>query len=176
MSLESSQTLGQNFCMSWFRKSTTVIFLKVEKKIEFLKLFLYFIRWLLILFVLLKKVICFWGSVCVFLRLTLLKVIVLSRFLENDEIFKDYLTSFTSFREILKKTKKKKSSGKKKKALKMTSWLVIFRAFLFYFFSSPPTLILKKNSRKSSNKKILALQYLSMVLQRLNKHWARIFY
>ena len=45
--------------------------------------------------------------------MTLLKVIVLSRFLGNDEIFKDYLTSFTVFLEIVKKKKKKKSSEKK---------------------------------------------------------------
>ena len=72
--------------------------------------------------------------------MTLLKVIVLPRFLENDEIFKDliqtvgvYLTSFTVFfLEISKKKKKKK----KKKALKMTSQLVIFRAFFFFFFFS----------------------------------------
>ena len=68
--------------------------------------------------------------------MTLLKVIVLSRVLGNDEIFKDYLTSFTVFLEILKKEKKKKKSSEKK-ALKMTSQLVIFRAFLFIFFSSP---------------------------------------
>ena len=42
--------------------------------------------------------------------MTLLKEIVLSRFLENDEILKDYLTSFTVFLEILKKKKEKKSS------------------------------------------------------------------
>ena len=56
-------------------------------------------------------------------------------------MFKDYLTSFTVFLEILKKEKKKgsekKNSEKKKKALKMTSQLVIFRAFLYIFFSSP---------------------------------------
>ena len=67
--------------------------------------------------------------------MTLFRVIVLSRFLENDEIFKDYLTRFTVFLEILKKKKKKKAlKKKKKKALKMTSQLVIFRAFLFIFF------------------------------------------
>ena len=61
----------------------------------------------------------FWGSVCAFLRVTLLEVIVLSRFLENDEIFKDYLTSFTVFLEILKKKKKKKAM--RKNPMKMTS-------------------------------------------------------
>ena len=80
-------------------------------------------------------------------------------------MFKDYLTSFTVFLEILKKKKKKSSEKKKKKkknlkkkkkALKMTSQLVIFRVFLFNFFV-PPTLNLKKKSRKSTNKKILAL-------------------
>ena len=66
--------------------------------------------------------------------MTLLKVIVLSRFfLENDEIFKDYLTSFTVFLEILTK---KKSSEKKSSE------------------NDPPTLDLKKKSRKSTNKKI----------------------
>ena len=56
-------------------------------------------------------------------------------------MFKDYLTSFTVFLEILKKKKlwKKKlwKKNKNKKALKMTSWLVIFRAFLFIFFRPP---------------------------------------
>ena len=51
--------------------------------------------------------------------MTLLKVIVLSRFLGNDEIFKDYLTSFTVFLEILKKKKKKSSEKKKKKKKKL---------------------------------------------------------
>ena len=46
-------------------------------------------------------------------------------------MFKDYLTSFTVFLEILKKKKKKK---------------------IFFFVS--PTIDLKKNSRKSTNKKI----------------------
>ena len=52
-------------------------------------------------------------------------------------MFKDYLTIFTVFLEILKKKKamkKKAMKKKKKKAMKMTSQLVIFRAFLFYFF------------------------------------------
>ena len=49
--------------------------------------------------------------------MTLLKVIVLSGFLGNDEIFKKYLTSFTVFLEILKK-KKLIEKAKKKKAKK----------------------------------------------------------
>ena len=43
---------------------------------------------------------------------------------------KIYLTSFTVFLEILKKSTEKK-------ALKMTNQLVIFRAFLFIFFRPP---------------------------------------
>ena len=38
-----------------------------------------------------EKMIYFWCSVCVFLRVTLLMLIVLSRFLENDEIFEDWI-------------------------------------------------------------------------------------
>ena len=63
-------------------------------------------------------------------------------------MFKDYLTIFTVFLEILKKEKEKKAlkkkkkkamkKKKKKKALKMTSQMVIFRAFLF-FILRPPT-------------------------------------
>ena len=65
--------------------------------------------------------------------MTQLKVIVLSRFLGYDEIFKDYPTSFTGGINEKKKKKKKK----KKKALKMTSQLVIFRAFFIIFFVPP---------------------------------------
>ena len=66
----------------------------------------------------------FWGSVCVFLRVTLLKVIVLSRFLVYDKIFKELIqtvglpiTSFTVSGDI----KKKLWKYLKKKTLKMTS-------------------------------------------------------
>ena len=96
----------------------------------------------------LKKIIYFWGSVCVFLRVTLLKVIVLSRFLEKWWNIKDliqtvgvYLTSFTvSFLEIKKKKKKKSSEKKKKKALrkkkkKLWKWPVNWSFSELFFFS-----------------------------------------
>ena len=69
----------------------------------------------------------------------LLKISVLSRFLgKNDEIFKDFFTSFTVFSGDMKEKKKEKKALKKKKVLKMTSQLVIFRAFLFFFRPPPP--------------------------------------
>ena len=66
--------------------------------------------------------------------MTLLKVIVLSRFLGNDEISKDYLTSFTVFLEILKK---KKKALKKKKSSENDQSTGHFQSFFIYFFSSP---------------------------------------
>ena len=96
--------------------------------------------------------------------MTLLKVIVLSRFLANDEIFKDYLTSFTVFLEILKKKKEKNAL---KKALKMTSQLVIFRAFFFRPLDPrsekeiPVNQLIKKiwpNTQASSNRRVRVLR------------------
>ena len=55
------------FFITWFTNLPTVIFRKVEKN---LKLLFYFIHLLLILFISLKKIMHFWGSVCVFLRVT----------------------------------------------------------------------------------------------------------
>ena len=80
--------------------------------------------------------------------MTLLKVIVLPRFLENDEIFKDliqtvgvYLTSFTVFfLEISKKKKKKKKKSSEND--QSTGHFQSF--FFFFFFFVPPTLDLKK--------------------------------
>ena len=68
-------------------------------------------------------------------------------------MFKDYLTSFTVFLEILKKKKGKTALKKssEKKALKMTSQLVIFRAFLFLFFRPDPRS--ERKSQKSTNNK-----------------------
>ena len=74
----SNAQLGQNFFISWFTNPPTVIFWKVEKKLIPNFFFYYFIGLLEILFVSLKKILYFWGSVCVFLRVTLLKVIALS--------------------------------------------------------------------------------------------------
>ena len=65
-------------------------------------------------------------------------MIVLSRFLGNDEIFKDNLTSFTVFLEILKKKKKKKKSSEKDQSTGH------FQSFFIYIFFRPPTLDLKK--------------------------------
>ena len=69
----------------------------------------------------------------------LLKVIVLSRFFkENNEIFKDYLTSFTVFLEILKKSSEKKALKKKKKKRSENDQSTgHFQSFFIYFFSSP---------------------------------------
>ena len=66
--------------------------------------------------------------------MTLLKVIVLSRCLGNDEIFKDYHTSFTVFLEILKKKEKKKSSEKKSSENDQSGHS---QSFFIYLFSSP---------------------------------------
>ena len=54
-------------------------------------------------------------------------------FLENDEIFKDYLNSFTVFLEILKK-KRTKSSEKKSSENELTGH---FQSFFIYFFRPP---------------------------------------
>ena len=82
-------------------KLPSVIFQKVEKNyIKFSTFFLFYPSTLNIICFIEKKI--FWGSVCVLLRVTLLKVIVLSRFFGNDKIFKDLIqtvglpvTSFT---------------------------------------------------------------------------------
>ena len=62
-------------------------------------------------------------------------MIVLSRFLENDETFKDYVTSFTVFLEIFKKKKRKKSSEKKSSENDQSTGH--FQSFFIYFFLSP---------------------------------------
>ena len=89
-------------------------------------------------------------------------------------MFKDYLTSFTVFLEILKKKKEKKSSEKKlwKKSSENDQSTKHFQSFFIYFFIVPPTLGLKKNSRKSTNKKILALVGMSMVKVFLKAYYA----
>ena len=63
-------------------------------------------------------------------------------------MFKDYLTSFTVFLEILKKKREKKLCKKKKSSENDQS------TGLYLFFFVPRTLGLKKKSRKSTNKKI----------------------
>ena len=84
----------------------------------------------------------FLGSVCVFLRVTLLKVIVLSRFLVYDKIFNDVIqtvglpiTSFTVSGDIKKKVLKKLK--KKKKPSENDQLTGHFQSFFIYFFSSP---------------------------------------
>ena len=81
------------------------------------------------------------------MRVTLLKVIVLSRFLEKYEMFKDWMqtiglplvTSFTVFREILKKKKKKKALNKKKKISSENDQSTgHFQSFLFRPPPPPP--------------------------------------
>ena len=72
-----SMQSGQNSFISWFTNPTTVILRKSRKKSFFYFVLstdskCYLFRW--------RKIIYFWGSVRVFLRVTLLKVIVLSRF------------------------------------------------------------------------------------------------
>ena len=79
--------LGQNFSISCFTDTPTVIFLKVGK----IKYFFIFILATLNIIFFVEKSIYFWGSVCVFLRVALLKVIVLPRLLGNYEIFKDLI-------------------------------------------------------------------------------------
>ena len=71
--------LVRPFFISWF---TNCKYSKSWENIRFLKLYLYFIHRLLILFVS-WIVFNFWSFVCVFLRVILLKVIVLPRFLEK---------------------------------------------------------------------------------------------
>ena len=73
--------------------------------------------------------------------MTLLKVIVPSRFLGNDEIFKDYLTSFTVFLEILKK----KKVMKKKKSSENDQSTGHFQSFFYLFFFSSPDPRSEKN-------------------------------
>ena len=81
----------------------TVIFRKVEKKKNYNFFYLFYPPTLhIICFV--EKIIHFLASFCVFLKVTLLKMIVWSRFLKNDEISTDLihtvganLTSFTVF-------------------------------------------------------------------------------
>ena len=84
-----------------------------------------------------------------FLRVTLLKVIVLCRkIIKYSKILYRLLVYFTSFTVCSGDIKKQQ----KKTTLKMTSQLVIFRAF----FLSPSTLNLIFFPRKSTTKKILA--------------------
>ena len=83
--------------------------------------------------------------VCVFYRVTLLKLI-------TDCWFYTLLVLLFVLEILKKKFKEKKSLF-----LFFYYRLIIFRAFFFIFFFVPPTLNLKKNSRKSTNKKILAL-------------------
>ena len=80
--------------------------------------------------------------VCVFYRVTLLKLI-------TDCWFYTLLVLLFVLEILKKKIKEKKSLF-----LFFYYGLIIFRAF--FFFSVPPTLNLKKISRKSTNKKILA--------------------
>ena len=68
------------------------------------------------LFVSLKKI-YFWGSACVFLRVTLLKVIGLTRFQENNEIFKDLIQTFGSPPPHNPKSEKKSHKSTDKKIL-----------------------------------------------------------
>ena len=95
----------------------------------------------------------FWGSVCVFLRVTLLKVIA------QSILFKD-LTQTVGLPIIWRYKKKIKlwKLKKKKKKKKFWKWPVnwSFSELFYLFFSVPTTLNLKKNSRKSTNKKNLA--------------------
>ena len=73
------------------------------------------------------------------MRVTLFKVIVLSSFLGNDEIYKDLiqtvgLTSFTVFSGDIKRIKK---SSEKKKSSENDQLTGHFQSFFIYFFSSP---------------------------------------
>ena len=69
---------GQNFFISWFTNPATVIFRKVEiKKLISKIIFIFYPLTLNIVCFVEIFFIYFWGSVCVFLRVTLLKVIVL---------------------------------------------------------------------------------------------------
>ena len=78
--------------MSWFTNHPTVILGKVEKKLNFLNYFFSFYPPTVNIICFEEKIkIYFSGSVCVFLKVTLLKKIVLSRFLAKCELFKDLI-------------------------------------------------------------------------------------
>ena len=83
--------------------------------------------------------ILFWSSVCVFLRVTLLKVIVLSRF--KTDCWFTLIASLSVFSEDIKKLWIKI-------ALKMIS-----QSFFSPFFFRPPDPKSENNSLKSTNKK-----------------------
>ena len=87
-------------------------------------------------------------------------------FRKNDEIFKDYLTSFTVFLEILKKKNSEKIKNKIKKSSENDQSTGHFQSFSIYFFFVPPTLNLKKNPVNQLIKKILALCLIA-----LDKAW-----
>ena len=144
--------------ISRFANPPTVIFCKVEKKI--LKLFLYFICRLLILFVSLKKNLRF----CLFIfesetgkidcpvqifrkMLTYLKIYYILLF---------YLTCFTVFLEIINKKNKKKKEKKRKKKNKLWKWTVNWsfsELFYFIYFSSPDPKSEKKTPVNQLRKK-----------------------
>ena len=84
----------------------------------------------------------FLGSVCVFLRMKLLKVIFLSRFLVYDKIFKDVIqtvglpnNSFTVSGDIKKGSENIKK--KKKKNSENDQLTGHFQSFFIFIFSSP---------------------------------------
>ena len=70
--------LRPDFFISWFTIPTSVIFRIVEKKKSKINFLFYLPTLNIICFI--EKIKFFWVSFCVFLRVTLLKVIVLSRF------------------------------------------------------------------------------------------------
>ena len=156
---QTAMSLGQNFFITWFTNPPTAIFRTVGKKKKFLIFFLFYPPTLNII-CLVEKIIYFSGSVCVFLRLTLLKVIVLSRFLGKWWKYRllVFLTSFTVFSGDVKKYKKIDLKKKKKKDLKKKSsekdkLTGHFQSFFICFFFRPLVPKSEKKSRKSTNKK-----------------------
>ena len=132
--------------ISWLTKPPAVIFRKVEKKLISKIIFFilstdlkyYLFPWIFFLY--------FWGSVCVFSRVPLLKVIVLCRkIMKYLKIWYRLLVYLIVLLFVLEILKKKKKSSENDQS---TGY---FQSFFSY---RPPTLSLKKFPVNQLRKKI----------------------